>query len=48
MQSIAALEEYIGKHLFERNFYYQQANKTILIDQKTEAEVVREIQHDLA
>ena len=47
MANEQALEEFIGKHLFERNYYYQQAKKTLLIDGKSVATLVAEIQSDL-
>ena len=35
--------EFIAKHLFERRFFYEQAQKTVSIDAKTENEIVQEI-----
>lgn len=35
--------EFIAKHLFERCFFYEQAQKTVSIDAKTENEIVQEI-----
>jgi len=37
------LSDFIRKHLFERNFYYQQAHYKIKVDQKPVQEIVREI-----
>ena len=37
------LIEYIGKHLFERCFFYEQANKKVIIDNKTIDEISKEI-----
>ncbi|KAB8154872.1 shikimate kinase [Kordia sp. TARA_039_SRF] len=37
------LPEFIGKHLFERNAFYQQATHSILTDHKTVEEIVVEI-----
>ncbi len=37
------LKEFIAKHLFERNNFYNQADKTILVDDKNVAEIVMEI-----
>ena len=37
------LPEFIGKHLFERNAFYQQATHSILTDHKTVEEIVAEI-----
>jgi len=41
------LPEFIGKHLFERSFYYNQANTSILCDDKTPQEIVRIITENL-
>jgi len=38
-----ALMEFVGKHLFERNNYYSQASKIILIDNKTINQIVEKI-----
>ena len=35
--------EFIAKHLFERRFYYEQARKVVVIDQKSVSEIVDEI-----
>lgn len=37
------LEEFIRKHLFERGFYYNQANRVLKTDGKTIPEIVQEI-----
>ncbi|WP_372938168.1 shikimate kinase [Seonamhaeicola sp.] len=37
------LEEFIGKHLFERSPYYSKAEYQILTDNKTKDEIVEEI-----
>lgn len=37
------LKEFIAKHLFERIQYYEQADFTIAIDNKTKTEIVEEI-----
>lgn len=37
------LTEFIGKHIFERSFYYSQANTTITVDDKSIKEIVEEI-----
>lgn len=39
----AEMPEFIGKHLFERSFYYQQATNSISCDNKTPDQVVDEI-----
>lgn len=37
------LAEFIGKHLFERSYYYSQSNHTINCDTKTPKTIVEEI-----
>jgi shikimate kinase len=37
------LSEFIGKHLFERSYYYNQAEHRINIDNKVPIEIVQEI-----
>ena len=37
------LKEFIAKHLFERNFYYNQAKYTVIIDDRNSDEIVSEI-----
>lgn len=37
------LPEFIGKHLFERSFFYNKAQHTILVQQKGPAEIVNEM-----
>jgi len=37
------LTEFIGKHLFERTQYYNQASKIIVSDNKSEKDIVEEI-----
>ncbi len=37
------LKEFIAKHLFERASYYEQADFTIIVDNKTKTEIVEEI-----
>ena len=39
----AELEEFIGKHLFERNFYYNQADHSIDCESKTINQIINEI-----
>lgn len=36
--------EFIAKHLFERRFFYEQARKVVVIDQKSASEIVDEIE----
>lgn len=43
LNSKAALEDFIRKHLFERSFYYRQAAIVIDTDDKTPREIVEEI-----
>ena len=38
------LSEYIAKHLFERSFYYNQCKNTVVVDDKSMAEIVSEIE----
>ena len=38
-----SLRDYINKHLFDRNYYYHQATKTILVDDKSVNEIAEEI-----
>lgn len=42
------LPEFIAKHLFDRNYYYQQAKHTVAIDAKSIQEIVSEIRTQLA
>lgn len=37
------LTEFVGKHLFERSFYYNQSNQTIVTDNKSIEEITEEI-----
>lgn len=37
------LEEFIRKHLFERNFYYMQAQKVISVDDRSVEDIASEI-----
>lgn len=41
------LKEFIAKHLFERAPYYEQADFTIIIDNKTKTEIVEEINSNM-
>lgn len=41
------LPEFIGKHLFERNSFYQKATHTIVTDKKSIEELVQEIKEKL-
>ncbi|RZJ71711.1 shikimate kinase [Flavobacterium sp.] len=42
------MKEHIAKHLFDRNYYYNQANKVISVDGKSADEVASEILEKLA
>lgn len=41
------IPEFIGKHLFERQFYYLQAHHIITVDDKSKKEVIQEIKAKL-
>lgn len=43
LQSDAGMTEFIGKHLFERSFFYNQAHLTIAVDEKSIDTIVDEI-----
>lgn len=43
LKSKKELEDFIRKHLFERSFYYRQADLVIQTDDKTPKEIVEEI-----
>lgn len=45
LKQLSALEltEFIGKHLFERSYYYGKANFTVEVDEKPATEVIQEI-----
>ncbi len=43
LKSKEELTEFIGKHLFERSVYYNQADMTISVDKKSIPEIVEEI-----
>jgi shikimate kinase len=40
-------EEFIAKQLFERSFYYNQAQNAIVVDGKTPNEIANEIFNSL-
>jgi shikimate kinase len=48
LDSQEALNDYIRKHLFERNYYYNQAQATINIDNLTPQQVADNIQEILS
>lgn len=37
------LQDFVAKHLFERNYFYHQVKTTVSIDNKKESEIVSEI-----
>lgn len=41
------LPEFIGKHLFERSFYYSQSNHIVTCDAKIPAIIVKEIKREI-
>ena len=43
-----ALNEFVAKHLFERNYFYNQVQTIITVDNKNEQEIVSEILSKLA
>ena len=43
IETIEEMTEFIGKHLFERSQYYNQATLKVAIDNKTKDEVVEDI-----
>ena len=43
-----SLSDFINKHLFDRNFYYHQANKIITVDNKSIEKIANEINSLLA
>ena len=42
------LIEFVAKHLFERNYFYNQVQTIITVDNKNEEEIVSEILSKLA
>ncbi|MCK0114861.1 shikimate kinase [Gelidibacter sp. F63206] len=43
LKSDEELTEFIGKHLFERSFYYNQSNQTVVTDGKNIETIAKEI-----
>ena len=41
--ALETIPDFIGKHLFERQFYYEQAKFKIITDNKSKKEIVKEI-----
>ena len=37
------MKDFVAKHLFERNYYYNQASKVIVCDLKDQDEIASEI-----
>lgn len=48
LENEAAVIEFIGKHLFERNLFYQQAQYQISTDQKSVETIIKEIKNNLS
>ena len=42
--NLETIPDFIGKHLFERQFYYEQSKFKIVTDNKSKKEIVNEIQ----
>ena len=42
-KSSEELQEFIGRHMFERSTYYSQANLTVSTENKTEKEIIKTI-----
>ncbi|WP_333809916.1 shikimate kinase [Flavobacterium sp.] len=47
-QDEVSLKDFINKHLFDRNFYYHQATKTVNVDDKSVEQIANEINTLLA
>lgn len=43
-QDEVSLKDFINKHLFDRNFYYHQATKVVVVDNKSVEQLVSEIE----
>lgn len=43
INNIDSMNDYIAKHLFERNYYYNQALNVIQCDLKNQEEIANEI-----
>jgi shikimate kinase len=48
LKSLEDFQEFVGKHMFERSFFYNQANVSIKTDKKTISEVSELIKAELA
>ena len=48
LKSLKDFQEFVGKHMFERSFFYNQANVSIKTDKKTISEVSELIKAELA
>jgi shikimate kinase len=42
-QDEVSLKDFINKHLFDRNFYYHQATKIVIVDNKSVGQIANEI-----
>ncbi len=47
LENISELQEFIGKHLFERSFYYNRAQRIINVDRKLSKDMVEEMVFNL-
>ncbi len=47
-QDEVTLKDFINKHLFDRNFYYHQATKIVIVDDKSVEQIADEINALLA
>lgn len=47
-KSESEMKEFIAKHLFDRSFYYNQAQHKVIVDDKTATSIVSEIEKLLA
>ena len=48
LKSLEDFQEFVGKHMFERSFFYNQANVSIKTDKRTISEVSELIKAELA
>jgi shikimate kinase len=47
-QDEVTLKDFINKHLFDRNYYYHQATKVVIVDDKSVEQIANEIEALLA
>jgi len=48
LKSLKNFQDFVGKHMFERSYFYNQANVSIKTDQRTISEVSALIKAELA